>query len=163
MPLTENKARIVIEKGVHTIKFSLDGTIQYGHVGGGADYDEVKDNIRRLARLKEEHDVKYKENLSLEQVWNSPAMRRLRWELDTGNYNNVCKRCPLLWNTIEGQEHAIPPHPLELQVAQLERTIEHLKAHIRAVQQGRVMRILRTVERLFKGRSAPDSTPGTEQ
>ena len=35
----------------------MDGTIQYGHVGGGADYDQVQDKLRRLVRLREEYGV----------------------------------------------------------------------------------------------------------
>jgi LPS sulfotransferase NodH/MoaA/NifB/PqqE/SkfB family radical SAM enzyme len=275
--LSERKARMVIEKRVHLIEFSIDGTIQYGHVGGGADYDQVKENLRRLAHLKEEYGVEepyisiafvamrdnlcelpdviefareigaeirvqplspateeqrsqnlfrhmdyarlmldaceskaqqlgvqfgyngmtgnmdqtprdcrlpqtslwvtysgelcpccggleigrniHEDSLSVEEIWNGPFMRRLRWELDTGNRNDICSRCPVVYNTIENHERAVPPHPLEQQVhslvrlrrqetAQLEDRVRHLESHIEAVRRGRVMRVLRTMERL---------------
>lgn len=31
---------------------------------------------------------------SMEQVWNGPAYRRLRWELLSGNYPGICEKCP---------------------------------------------------------------------
>jgi MoaA/NifB/PqqE/SkfB family radical SAM enzyme len=258
--LTERRALMAVEKRVHTIEVSMDGTIQYGHVGGGADYDQVQDRLRRLARLREEYGVEephiniafvamrdnlcelpdliefageisakvriqplspvseeqrnqnvfrhmdytlrvlgkcrekaqqlgvelehknltdnltqtphkcqvpdrwlwvsfdgelrpccgglttgrniYEKNLSAAEVWNAPYLRRLRWELDTGNYNDTCRHCPLLWNTLEGQERAIQSDPLEERVVQLE-------AHLEAIRRGRVMRILRMVDRLL--------------
>ena len=290
--LSERKARAAIESRVHLIEFSMDGTIQYGHVGGGADYDQVKDNLRRLARLKQEYGVEepliniafvamrdnlcelpelirfareidakvrvqplsptteeqrsqnvfrhvdytkrvleqcklvakqldvqfeyknmtddmdqvphkcsvpeswlwmgydgrldpccgglttgrniYEENLSVEELWNGPFLRRLRWELDTGNYNETCGSCPLLWNTIEKQERAIQSSPIleeeiervEKENERLEEETERLKeeterskervydleAHLEAIRRGKVMRVLRTVDRLL-GRS----------
>jgi len=221
--MTEHQAHMVIEERIHSIEFSMDGTIQYGHVGGGADYDRVKDNLRRLARLKLEAGVEephivivfvaMRDNLvelpdllefaaeigaanvmvqpispsskaqqdqnifrhvdyarqaldrcqakakelkvpfdvrnmvfdmvdtpkectvpfhevwvtfdgrlkpccggiepmariygespdsnagfSFEQFWNGSEMKRLRWELKTGNYREVCRHCPILWN-----------------------------------------------------------------
>jgi MoaA/NifB/PqqE/SkfB family radical SAM enzyme len=270
---SERMARMVIEKRVHLIEFSMDGTIQYGHVGGGADYGRVKDNLRRLARLKEEYGVEephicidfvamrdnlcelpdviefaseigatvqpqpmspvaeeqrnqnvfrhkdytlrvlkeceakaqqlgvqlncrgmmagmdqtshncevpniwlwvsfdgglspccaglttgrniYENNLSVEDIWNGPFMRRLRWELDTGRYNDFCKHCPLTCNTIENQERSLPSIPPAEYVAQLEREIADsrnrislLEAHLEEIRNGRIMRLLRAVDRL---------------
>jgi MoaA/NifB/PqqE/SkfB family radical SAM enzyme len=277
----ERVCRTVIEKRVHLIEFSMDGTIQYGHVGGGADYDRVKDNLRRLARLKEEYGVKepyvniafvamrdnlcelpdliefaseidavvrvqplspiteeqrnqnvfrhvdytlralnkckvqadqlgvkfeyknmkedleqvphrcnvpdtwlwmtyegmltpccgglttgrniYEPDLDVQEIWNGAYMLRLRWELATGNYNDTCRQCPLLWNTLEGQERALSPHPPEKQVElykkqiksyseqlkQLEYDKQVLMAHIEAIRRGKVMRILRMMDRLL--------------
>lgn len=275
--LSEQKARMAIEKRVNLIEFSMDGTIQYGHVGGGADYDRVKENLRRLAYLREEYSVEepyiiiafvamrdnlcelpeliefaseigaeiqvqplspvteeqrnqnlfrhvdytrqmldtceakarrlgvrfgyngmtrnldqtprdcespctslwvtysgelcpccgglrigrnvYEDNLSIEDVWNGPFMRRLRWELATDNRNDICSHCPMVHNTTENHERAVPPHPLEQQVyslvelhrqetAQLEDRILHLESHIEAIRRGRVMRVLRALDRL---------------
>ena len=259
--LTEKRAHMVIEKRVHGIDFSMDGTIQYGHVGGGADFDEVKDNIRRLARLKREYGVDephiriafvamrdnlceipnlvdfaaevgaaiffqplspatpeqrsqnvfrhvdytlrmlevgrvraqqmgvsfdplnmsldltlaphggcaapskqfwvsytgalaaccggvvtgsniYEPGVRVEDVWNGTMMRRLRWELATGNYNETCRCCPTLWNTIDNQERAVPLSDAEKQVLELE-------AHLAAIKSGRVMRMLRVADRIL--------------
>jgi MoaA/NifB/PqqE/SkfB family radical SAM enzyme len=264
MLLSERRARTMIEKQVNLIEFSLDGTIQYGHVGGGANYDKVKSNLRRLARLKEEYGVEepriniafvamrdnlcelpdliefaneidakvyviplspvteeqrnqnifrhvdyalrvlneckvnaqqlgvqfeyksmiegldqtprncempnswlwvsfdgelrpccgglttgrniYERNLAFEEVWNGSDWCRLRWELETGNYNNTCKHCPLAHNTIENQERAIPSGSL---IAQLENRICHLESQLEAIQRGKVMRLVRTLDRLM--------------
>lgn len=275
--LSERKARMVIGKRVHLVELSMDGTIQYGHMGGGADYDRVKENLRQFARLREEYGVEephinivfvamrdnlcelpdliefaseigaeiqvqplspateeqrnqnlfrhvdyalrmldacesraqqlgvqfgyngmtgnmdqtprdcrspytslwvtysgelcpccgglrigrnvYEDDLSVENVWNGPFMRRLRWELATDNRNDICSRCPMVHNTIENHERAVPPHPLEQQVhslvelhrqetAHLEDRILRLESHIEAIRRGRVMRVLRAVDRL---------------
>ena len=265
--LSEQKARMVIEKRVHNIDFSMDGTIQYGHVGGGSDYNKVKNNLRRLARLKEEYGVKephmgidfvamrdnlcelsdliefaaeigakvvfqplaptseeqrnqnvfrhvaytlrvldecrskahqlsvqfdplnmtpsmnqttprrceqpfewlwvsysgdlapccggmrtgrsvYEKGLSIEEVWNGPDLLRLRWELDTGNYNDICLHCPMLRNTVENQERAIQHDALE-QIARLETRIHNLESHLQDIRRGRVMRVLRLVDRVL--------------
>jgi MoaA/NifB/PqqE/SkfB family radical SAM enzyme len=259
--LTEKRARMVIEKRVHGIDFSMDGHIQYGHVGGGADFDKVKDNIGRLARLKREYGldephiriafVAMRDNLCeipniidfaaevgaavyfqplspateeqrnqnvfrhvdytlrmleagkakaqqmgvifdplnmspdlslashggcvvpskqfwigyegvlaaccggvvtgsnihdpdvhAEDVWNSAMMLRLRWELDTGNYNEICRRCPTLRNTVEDQERAVS-------VLDDKKRIRELEDHIAAIQRGRVMRLLRIADRML--------------
>jgi radical SAM protein with 4Fe4S-binding SPASM domain len=265
--LSERRARMAIEKRMHLIDFSIDGTIQYGHVGGGADYDKTRNNLRRLARLKEEYGVEepriaiafvamrdnlcelpdliefageigaavriqplapvtreqrsqnvfrhvdytlrvlddckvkaqqvgvkfdytgmtdgldqnprncgvpdkwlwvghngelrpccggmttgrniYEKSLSIEKIWNSSPMRKLRWELDTGNHNDVCKRCPMACNTIENQERAIPSDPLEQQITQLENRILELETHLDGIRRGKVMQILRGVDRLL--------------
>jgi MoaA/NifB/PqqE/SkfB family radical SAM enzyme len=275
--LSERNARLLVEKHVHTIEFSIDGTIQYGHVGGGADVDRVKEHVRRLVRLKREYNVAephinvsfvamrdnlcelpgliefaaeigakvriqplfpaseaqrdqnilrhldytlrildeckskaerlgvviidkdladslaqlpgkcempndwlwvtpdgvlapcchgltiersiYEENLSVAEVWNSSTMCRLRWELATRNYNDICRRCVLISNTAEGLERAISPYSFEQAIELLEHRIAHLEdrnqyleSHIEAIRQGKVMRVLRFVDRLL-GRS----------
>jgi MoaA/NifB/PqqE/SkfB family radical SAM enzyme len=271
--LSERNARMAIEKRAHLIEFSMDGTIQYGHVGGGADYDKVKENLRRLARLKEEYGVQephiaidfvamrdnlcelpgliefaseidatinvqalspaseeqryqnvfrhldytlrvldqykakaqqlnvsfdyrgmteglsqtlrncevpdrwlwvsyggelcpccaslkigrniYEEGLSVEDVWNGPFMRRLRWELHTGHHNATCTNCAMAANTIENQERSLPSAPPAEYILQLERQIAAsknriclLEAHLQEIRNGKVMRLLRTMEQL---------------
>lgn len=266
MLLTERNARMVIEKRVHRIDFSMDGTIQYGHVGGGADHKKVEDNLRRLVRLKREYGVEephisiafvamrdnlcelaglielaseigaaihvqpvspateeqrnqnlfrhiayarqvlqecaaeaqeldvdfevrnmdldlsqelreclapyqswwvsfdgslspccggiktgrniYEKGLSLGELWNGPDMRRLRWELTTGYYNDTCWHCPTLWNTIENQERSITESPAE-HITQLTEQVARLRTHLREVQNGRVMRLLRAIDKLI--------------
>jgi hypothetical protein len=98
----------------------------------------------------------YEDNLSVEDIWNGPFMRRLRWELDTGRYNDFCKHCPLTCNTIENQERGLPSIPLAEYIAQLEREITDsknqiylLEAHLEEVRNGKVMRLLRTMEQLL--------------
>lgn len=253
--LSERRARMVIEKRMHLIDFSIDSTIQYGHVGGGADYDKAGNNLRRLVHLKEEYGVEepriviafvamrdnlcelpdliefageigaavriqplapvtreqrsqnvfrhvdytlrvlddckvkarqlgvkfdytgmtdgldqnprncgvpdkwlwvghngelrpccggmttgqniYEKFLSIEKIWNSSPMRKLRWELDTGNHNDVCKRCPMACNTIKNQEYAVPSDPLEQQIIQLENRILELETHLDAIRRGK--------------------------
>lgn len=265
--MNERTARIVIEKRVYHIEFSIDGTIHYGHVGGGANYAHVKNNLRRLARLKKEYDVQepiigiafvamrdnlcelpsviefaseieatvrfqplsptteeqrsqnvfryvaytrqvleecqaraqqlgvsfeslnmtpdlgsaprpcdvpqkwlwlshdgrlrpccggvqlgqsiYEKGLDLlRDVWNGPVIRRLRWELNTGSYGEICRQCPTLWNTIENQERAIPKTPEE-QIARQQERIYELGTHLAAIRRGKVMRLMRTVNHLM--------------
>lgn len=271
--LSERNARMAIEKRAHLIEFSIDGTIQYGHVGGGADYDKVKENLRRLARLKEEYGVEephiaidfvamrdnlcelpnliefageigaairiqalspateeqrnqnvfrhldytlraldqhkikaqqlnvpfeyrgmtegldqtlrncevpdrwlwvsyngdlcpccaglkigrniYEDGLSVQDIWNGPFMRRLRWELHTGHHSATCRNCALASNTIENQERFLPPVPpaeyilrLEREVADSKNRICLLEAHLEEIRNGRVMRLMRAVDRL---------------
>lgn len=271
--LTEQNARMTIEKQVHRIDFSMDGTIQYGHVGGGADYDRVRDNLRLLNRLKGDYGTEephirivfvamrdnlcelpaliefvqevgaavcvqpispateeqrnqnlfrhssyarralqdciararergvalevrnmdsdlsqkprkcraaceslwvsfdgslspccggistgrniHEADLSLEELWNGPDMRRLRWELETENYNDTCRSCSIRWNSIENQERSIPQESpaeritcLTEQNARLTTQITQLSEHLTAIRNGRVMRFLRTVDRL---------------
>ena len=52
-------------------------------------------------------------------------------------------------NTIENQERAVPTDPLEQQIIQLESRILELEAHLDAIRRGKVMRILRKVDRLL--------------
>jgi MoaA/NifB/PqqE/SkfB family radical SAM enzyme len=257
--MTERQAHMVIEKGIHSIEFSMDGTIQYGHVGGGADYARVKDNLRRLALLKQEagveephmvitfvamrdnlvelpdllefageigaagvmvqpispsfwshqdqnifrhvdyarqvlhkcsamakeigvpldvrnmdfdmsdtpkeclvpfnevwvsHDGRlkpccggiesmgsvYGEGLLLkkdfvfQEFWNGPEIKRLRWELRTGNYRDTCRRCPILWNSPEQGLIALSE---EEDIAQLREQVDQLTAYVEQMQSGR--------------------------
>jgi hypothetical protein len=69
-------------------------------------------------------------------------MRRLRWELDTGNYNEICSHCPTLWNTVENQERAVS-------LSDDKQRILELEAHVAAIQNGRVMRLLRIADRIL--------------
>ncbi len=260
--MTERQAHMVIEERIHSIEFSMDGTIQYGHVGGGADYDRVKDNLRRLARLKEEAGVEephivitfvamrdnlvelpdllefaaeigaasvmvqpispssrsqqdqnifrhvdyarqtldkcrkkakelgvpfdvrnmifdmvdtprgcnvpfrevwvsfdgrlkpccggvepmdsvygeitgLKKGFSLERFWNGSEIKRLRWELTTGNYREVCRHCPLLWNSPEQGLVALVEE--EEEVHQLRERVEQLTSYVKQMQGGREM------------------------
>lgn len=285
--LTDRKMQMLIQKKVTSIDFSLDGTIQYGHVGGGADFEQTKGNLRRLASLKQQcgvlepkigiafvamrdnlvelpgiidfaaeigaeiwfqpispasaeqrnqnvyrhvaytrrlldscadkaravgvefhpfnfepdlsqaprggciqpntqlwvsyagqlhaccggiatsHNI-YEPGLNVAEVWNSPFLLRLRWELASGHYNDTCRRCPALWNTIENQERAIPlleGNPPELdapsasergsrlsdrqRIQDLERHVTELEAHIAAIYRGRVWQLMMRANRVL--------------